>query len=72
MPMRMAAAQREAAGDGVALVAELFDLGEDAVARGLADVAVIVQDLRDGHDGDAELSGDPPHRGSCHGAGVCL
>ena len=60
----VAAAKGQAAGDGVALIAELFDLGEHAAARGLADVPVIVQDFGDRHDGDAELAGNPSHRGS--------
>ena len=63
---RVGAAEAEAAGDGVALVAELFDLGEDAGAGRLADVGVVVQHLRDGRDRDAELAGDPLHRGRVH------
>ena len=64
---RVAAAEGQAARDGVALVADLLDLGEHAIARGVTDIPVIVQDLGDGHDGNAELAGNPPHRGSRHG-----
>ena len=65
------AAKRETARDGVALIAKLFDFGEDTASRGLADVAMVVEDLGDGHDRDAELAGDAAHRGSGHGLG-CL
>ena len=61
------AAQAEAAGDGVALVAELVHLGEHAGARGLADVVVVVEHLRDRGDRDAELAGDALHGGRVHG-----
>ena len=64
---RMAAAKRQAPRDGVSLIAELFDLREDAATSGLADIPVIVEDFGDRHDGDAELAGDPSHRGSGHG-----
>ena len=67
---RVGAAEREAARDGVGLVAELGDLGEHARARGMADVAAIVEDLGDGRDGHAELAGDPLHRGRCDRASV--
>ena len=63
----VAAAKCQAAGDGVALITELLDLGEHAAARGLADVPMIVQDFGNRHDGNAELAGDPSHRGSRHG-----
>ncbi len=61
---RVGAAQGEAARDGVGLVAELGDLGEDAGAGGVADVVAVVEDLGDGRDGHAELAGDPLHRGA--------
>ena len=61
------AAEAQAAGDGVALVAELLDFREDAGAGGLADVVVVVEHLGDGRDRDAELAGDPLHRGRVHG-----
>ncbi len=61
------AAKRQAAGDGISLVAELLDLGEHAAASGRADVPVVVQDFGNGHHGHAELAGDPSHRGSGHG-----
>ena len=57
------APERETAGDRVGLVAELGDLGEHPRARGVADVLAVVEDLGDGRDGHAELSGDPFHRG---------
>ena len=63
----VAAAEGQTARDGVSLIAELFDLREDAIARGLADIAVVVQDFGNRHDGYAELAGDSPHRGSGHG-----
>ena len=59
----MGAAKGEASGDGVGLVAKLGDLGEDPGAGGVADILAIVEDLRDGRDGHAELGGDPLHRG---------
>ena len=60
---RAGAAEREAAGDGVGLVAELGDLGEHARAGGIADVAAVVQDFGDRGDRDAQLVGDALHRG---------
>jgi hypothetical protein len=60
------AAKAEAAGNRVTLVAEFFDLGEDAGAGGLADVGAIVEHLGDGGDGDTELAGDPLHGGRVH------
>ena len=57
------AAKREAAGDGVHLVAELGHLRQHAGARRVADVVAIVEDLGDGGDRHAELAGDPFHRG---------
>ena len=60
---RVGAAEREAARDGVGLVAELGDLGEDAGAGRVADVVAVVEHLRDGRDRHAELAGDPLHRG---------
>ncbi len=63
---RVGAAQREAAGDRIALIAELLDLREHAGAGGLADVAAVVQHLRDGRDRHAELAGDALHRGRRH------
>src|SRR5687767_15968156 len=62
----VAAAQGQAAGYRVALIPDLLDLGEHAVAGRLADIRVVVQDLGDGHHGDAELAGNPPHRGPGH------
>ena len=57
------AAEGEAAGDGVGLIAELGDFGEHASARRLADVLAIVQHLRDGRDRHPELAGDAFHGG---------
>jgi hypothetical protein len=63
------AAEREAAGDRVGAIAELLDLGEHARARLGADVVVVVDHLRDGRDGHAQLAGNPLHRRG-HGATV--
>ena len=60
---RVRAPQREAARDGVGLVAKFGNLGEDPGAGRVADVLAIVEDLGDGRDRHAEFSGDPLHRG---------
>ena len=67
----MGAAERQAARHGVRLIAELLDLRQDARASGLADVVVIVQDLRDGGDRHTELAGNPLHRGRVHRTALC-
>ena len=59
---RVRAAQREASCDGVGAVSELLDFLEHTGARRGPDVGLIVEDLRDGGDGDAELGGDSLHR----------
>ncbi len=64
---RVGAAQAEAAGDGVALVAELLHLGEHPRAGGVADVVVVVEHLRDRGDRHPELHGDALHGGRVHG-----
>ena len=60
-PERVGATQREAAGDRVGTVAEL-DFGEHALASGVADIGVMIENLGDRGDGHAQFSGDPFHR----------
>jgi hypothetical protein len=61
------AAQAEASGNGVSLVAELVHLGEHPRAGRRADVVVVVEHFRDGGDRDPELAGDALHGGRVHG-----